>query len=120
MIKRVCIYSLPEGADGDEFWKWHTKEHSIDIIKASSNGLKKYVVNRVTKVVRGKQICYGFVETWWESEEAAQKCFEGWKSTDLEEGNTLEIAWWDRLASGFSFAVEEYEVPVEDIQKSTK
>lgn len=109
MIKRVCIYSLPEGTDGDEFWHWHTKIHSVDILKSVGDACKKYVINRVTKVVRGKELCYGFVETWWESEEAAEKAFESWKDQKLPDGTTIADDWWDRIVDGFSFAVEEYE-----------
>jgi len=112
MVKRVCIYSLPKGTNGDEFWHWHTKIHSQDILRNSRGKCKKYVVNRVTKVVRGEELCWGFVETWWESAEAAEQVFEAWKDIKLPDGLTIAEDWWNRIIKGFSVEVEEYTVKV--------
>ena len=51
MVKRFVVYSLPDGTDPDEFWKYHTEEHSEDFKKNVGTKLRKYVMNRVTAQV---------------------------------------------------------------------
>ena len=41
MVKMVSIYSLPEGVDPDEFWRYHTEDHASDIKRAAGTRLKK-------------------------------------------------------------------------------
>ena len=77
MIKRISVYSLPEGSDPEEFWKYHKEVHAPDIKNGAGSRLKKYVIHRITKVIDGKANFYGFVETWWDNEGDVEKGFGG-------------------------------------------
>lgn len=110
MIKRVSIYSLPEGTDPNEFWKYHTEVHASDIKRAGGPRLKKYVINRVTKVVSGKPKFWGMVETWWESEKAYEEATKDINALRTPEGKTIWDDFWSRTTEGFSSVVEEKEI----------
>lgn len=105
MIKRVCIYSLPEGVDGDKFWEYHKQVHAADVLRATGPTLKKYVINRVTKVVRGRQQFFGMMETWWENEETMENSAS--RTTKVANGNTVTDDFWSRVTNGFGAIVEE-------------
>jgi hypothetical protein len=110
MIKRIATYSLPEGTDGDEFFKYHTEIHAADVLNAAGAGLKKYVISRVTKIVRGKQQFFGIMEQWWESEAAMNKGMEILKSTKLPNGKSVVEDFTSRVMNDFSAVVEEFIV----------
>jgi len=107
MVKRVGIYSLPQGTDGDQFWEYHTKVHAADVMRAGGPALKKYVLSRVTKVISGTPQFFALIETWWESEKAAEKGFESFKTTKLSNGKTIAEDFWSRVTNGFSAQTEE-------------
>lgn len=73
MIKRVVAFSLPDGTDPDELWRYWQEVHVPGVMQLS--GLKKYVINRVSNVVGGEPRFWGIAETWWESEEAMHQAF---------------------------------------------
>ena len=108
MVKRVFICSLPEGTDPDQFWDSY-KAHATDVMRQTAGcGLKKYTINRVTGIVQGAPLFWGMSETWWESEEAAEKAFEGMKTTMLPNGKTFAEDFWGQICNGFSVEVEEF------------
>ncbi len=104
MIKRVSFYSLPEGVDPDEFWKYHTEVHSSEYKKAVAPRLKKYVINRVTEVVRGEPKFWGFVEQWWENEEDRNAAI------NTPEVKRINEDFRSRVTGGFLVGVEEKEI----------
>ena len=75
MIKRIGVYRLPQGADGDAFWKYHKEVHAVQAKEAFGPYLKRYVINRVRRVINGSGSWYGIVETWWESHEDIERGF---------------------------------------------
>lgn len=107
MIKRVTVYSLLEGTDPDEFWKYHQEVHAPDFVKLAGPGLKRYVIHRVTKVIRGEPKFFGFVETWWESEKAMEWSAENVKAHKTAEGKTILEDFFSRITDGFMVQVEE-------------
>jgi hypothetical protein len=105
MTKRVCVYSLPEGVDGDAFWKYHTEVHAKDVIRLAGPALKKYIINGVVKVINGKQQFFELIERWWESEEAMNRAL---RESKLPDGRTVANDFWSRATNGFVCLVEEY------------
>lgn len=75
MVKRVEIFNLKEGVDPDEFWKFWENVHAAEFKKFPA--LRKYTINRVRKVVKGKPSYWGLVEVWYDSEEDYNKAKEG-------------------------------------------
>ena len=102
MVKMVTIYSLPEGTDPDTFWKYHIEEHALDIKKVAGPLLKKYVINRVTQVIRGEPKFFGLIETWWDSEEDRQEY------NNRPYPHKGEFA--SRVVGSFTALVEEKEI----------
>lgn len=107
MIKKVAVYALEEGTNGDEFWAYHTKTHAADVMRVAGPALKRYVINRVKQVVRGKPQFFAFVETWWESEEGMNKYLEEISTTTLSNRRTIVDDFWSRGIHGFEAVVEE-------------
>ncbi len=68
MVKRILIFKLKPGTDPEEFWDHWEKVHAAEFRKRPE--LKKYVINRVSKVTKGEPAFWGLVETWWDSEES--------------------------------------------------
>ncbi len=66
MVKRVVIFSLADGKDPDEVWKYY-ETHAANYKKMP--GIRKYVINRVTKAAGGIPF-WGMSEFWFDSEEA--------------------------------------------------
>lgn len=110
MIKKITVYSLPDGTDPDEFWKYHTEVHAADIKKVAGLRLRKYVINRVTKVGAGQPNLWGLVETWWESEEAMNEVLGEIDSIRTPDGKTIWDDFWARVTDAFTAEVEEREV----------
>ena len=67
MVKAILMFSLREGVDQEQFWQYWKDKHSIEYKKRP--GLKKYIINRVTKV-RGDINISGVSEIWFENNEA--------------------------------------------------
>ena len=110
MIKRIGIYSIPEGTDEKQWWHYHSKVHAADFIKAAGDDLAKYVINRVTKVIKGEKICFGIVETWYEDEAAMKRVYERCYQTILPSGKNIDDDYFSRVVNANSFAVEEVVV----------
>ncbi len=103
MIKMINVYSLPEGTDPDEFWKYHTEEHALDVKNAAGPILKKYVINRVIEARSGEPAFFGLIETWWESEEARQEY--------IKRSYPRKGEFSSRVTGSFAALVEEKEIP---------
>lgn len=71
MVKKVHLFSLAKGNDPDKVWSYWVDEHAANIKKVP--GVRKYVINRVTKVEMGDPRLWGLVEIWFDSEEAYHK-----------------------------------------------
>ena len=99
MIKRVVMFSLPEGTDPDQFWKYWQEVHVADVLKLP--GLRRYVINRVANVVTGEARFWGFAETWWDSEEAMYQAF------DSPPGKACIKDFFSRVVGLFATIVEE-------------
>ena len=110
MLKIIATYSLPEEASSDEFWRYQAEVHAADFKKAAGPGLKRYVVNRVTKVLSGEPKLWGLVETWWESEEAMNEAFRNVEVLRTSEGKTIADDFWSRVVGGFVAQVDENEI----------
>ena len=110
VVKRVFTTSLKEGTDEDEFWKYWTEQHAVDIVKASSPGLKKYVLSRVTKMLSGERPFFALMEMWFENEEAMNKDFEAWKTLKLPSGESIFDDFENRVTGSWAATVEEYVV----------
>ncbi|MFC1993305.1 hypothetical protein ACFLV3_05835 [Chloroflexota bacterium] len=114
MIKRVVIFALPEDADGDKFWEYHTKVHAPDVLKTVGWAIKKYTISRFKDVyIRtdnafGKQRYFGLTEVWWESEEVLNKALEDIKNTKLPDGKSVTEDFWAQVPEGFGALVEEF------------
>lgn len=108
MIKRLGVYSLPEDVDGDEFWNYHTKIHAEQAKQAFGDYLKRYVVNRVRRVISGQGHWFGLVETWWDSQEDLDRAFESLNTTILPNGLNVSDDFGSRVASYTSYDVEEF------------
>jgi len=52
VVKRLMVCSLAEGTDSDEFWKYWVQVHAAAL--KNEAGIKKYVLSRVTEVVKGE------------------------------------------------------------------
>ena len=110
MYKTMSVYSLPEGTNPDEFWKYHTEVHAMDVKKAAGSTLKKYVINRVVNVTRGEPKFFGLIETWWESKEARDEFIESVQTIKAANGKTIMEDFRSRVISGFAVNVEEKEI----------
>lgn len=107
MIKRIAVYSLPEGTDPDEFWKYHKEVHAPDIKKAYGPRLKRYVLHRITKVIDGKPSFYGFVELWCDSEEDFEEGFKAHSALKTPEGKAPHQDFLSRVTNFFMVHVDE-------------
>ena len=110
MVKRVTIFSLPEGTDQEKFWQYHTKGHAADVMKYSGSGRRRYVINRVTKVLEGKQNFFAIIETWWDTREDMDRDMETFKKTILPNGKSIFDDFASRIISDLVCEVEEYVV----------
>jgi len=119
MVKRMSIYSLPEGTDPDKFWDYHKNIHAVDALKVFGPALKKYVINRVISSHAvapelEKQIkFFDIVETWWENEEEMKQAYEKAKTFEVASGKFFLEDWMSQIGWGVAFSVEE--IVVKDI-----
>jgi hypothetical protein len=73
MIKRITAFSLASGKDPEKLWQTWV-EHAMALKEVPH--LKKYVINRVTKILPNRDGSkpnaeyYGIVEMWFDNEEA--------------------------------------------------
>lgn len=110
MIKVIAMYSLPEGTDPDEFWKYHTEVHASDIKKAYGPRLKKYVINRVIKVLKGEPKLFAIMENWFENEEALAEADKDAKTLRTAGGKTIVDDFASRVTQSYRAIVEEKEI----------
>ena len=112
MVKRFVVYSLPDGTDPDEFWRYHTEEHSEHFKKIVGTKLRKYVMNRVTAQVGGDIVPFAFIETVWESEEAMEPVYAEAQKVRLPNGKTIFEDFMSRINLHFAGSVEEKEIEI--------
>ncbi len=110
MIKVVAMYSLPEGTDPEEFWRYHSEIHASDMKRAYGPKLKKYVINRVTKSLIGEPKFFGMMETWFESEEDLVEADRAARALKTAEGKTFVDDFASRVTQRFRAVVEEKEM----------
>lgn len=108
MIKRLGVYSLPEDTDGDEFWNYHTNIHAEQAQQAFGDYLKRYVINRVRRVISGQGHWFGLVETWWDTQEDLDQAFDSLNTTILPSGLSVSDDFSSRVAGYTSYDVEEF------------
>jgi uncharacterized protein (TIGR02118 family) len=99
MIKRLVAFSLPEGADPEEFWRYWQEEHVPGIMRLP--GLKKYVINRLSQAVAGEPKFWGVAESWWESEAAMRRAFAS------PQGKACQDDFMARITGFFAAIMEE-------------
>ncbi len=112
MFKTMSFYSLPEGADGVKIWKYHTEVHALDVKKVAGPLLKKYVIRRVIKAIRGEPTFWGIIEIWWESAEAQEefiKRAQNYKGTASGKTPPEDFASLG-IIRGFSVQIEDKEI----------
>ena len=91
MVKRFAMYTIiPEGADADEVWNYHSKIHAPAFVELAGPGLLKYVLNRVTEVVSGKPKFSVLAEMWWENEAIMNQTIEKARVTKSPRGRTIK------------------------------
>ena len=109
MIKRVSGFWLPDGTDPDQFWKYHKEVHTVDSMRVAGPRLKKYVINRVVKVVSGTPTFFDLTETWWENEDEMHQVINvDMVNTKLPNGQTVAEDFFSRVTGGFTVIVDEY------------
>ena len=113
MVKRFVVYSLPEGTDPDEFWKYHTEGHSEDFKKIVGSRLKRYTMNRVVSQVGGDSSPFAIIETVWESEAAMLEAYAEAQKVKLANGMTIFEDFMSRINLHFAGSVEEREIELE-------
>ena len=107
MIKRIGIYSIPPETDPEEWWRYHTEVHARDFVKAGGDDLLKYVINRVTRVIKGEKACFGIVETCYPDEAAMLRVYARCRETILPNGKNVDDDYFSRVVSAMSYEVEE-------------
>ena len=110
MIKRIALYSLAEGVDGDHRWEHHTNIHAPAFAREIGIGLKRYVINRVSKIVNGKPKFYVMAEMWWESRDAMNQAIEMAKVTKAPSGMTFFNDSESEIIDSFAALVEEVQI----------
>lgn len=107
MVKRLAVYSLPTGANPDEFWEFH-KLHTAQYMQAVGPELRKYALNRVTNVIKGEQRFFAIVEMCWDSEEAMNKAVEAAAMAKTPDGKSLSEDFAERVVDVSIYLVDEY------------
>lgn len=116
MIKRMSIYSLPEGTDLDKFWNYHKNVHAVDALRVFGPALKKYVINRVVSShavspeLEKQPKFFDIVETWWENQEEMEQAYEKAKKVKVASGKYFLEDWMSQIEWGVAFSVEEVVV----------
>lgn len=108
-FKYMGFYSIPEETDPDEFWEYHTSEHAAHSVDSFGSYLDNYVINRVTRVVKGQLVCFGVVELWFADSENFEKGFEAHKAMMLPNGRNVSEDFDVRVVDAFGYVVEEFE-----------
>ena len=110
MIKRFTVYTVPEGTDGDEFWKYHKGVHAKDVMDAVGHLRIRYAINRVNGILAGETKVFAFIETCWDSKEKMMQEPEILRTKKLSNGKTISEDWHSKIADSYSVTVEEYVV----------
>jgi len=106
--KYMGFYSLPQGTDPDKFWEYHTREHAVHSVDSFDDYLEYYVINRVSRVIKGQAVCFGVVELWFADRECLTKGFEAHKRMILPNGRNVSEDFNVRVVDAFGCVVEEF------------
>ena len=112
MFKRISVFSLLEGVDPDEFWKFHTEVHTPEVKSAGGSLLKKYVLNRVIKVTHGEPKFWGVVELWFDNEEAFKEFVKRTLAFKVANKKNSFDDFASCVTGRFGAVVEEKEIPL--------
>jgi uncharacterized protein (TIGR02118 family) len=107
MVKRMSMWSLAEGVEGEKLWEYFSQEHGPAFAEAAGPGLEKYSINHVTQVVTGEQKFFVLSELWYKDEEAMNKALETAKVTKAPSGNMLYADLKGQTADSCVVLVEE-------------
>ena len=109
-VKRMTFYRLANGIDGDEFFKYHTRKHSDDVLEAIQGDYcrQKYVINRALKYIKGQERFYGFIETWWRTTEDMERELSELAHIRLPDGQLVVNEFFDQIREPVVYEVEEF------------
>ena len=110
MVKRATIFSLREGVDPDEAWKFWQEVHALNFKKMP--GLRRYMINRAIKVLReGDVKFWGLVESWWDNEDA----YEQARNSSIG-AVVASDGFATRMADSFAAWVEDKEIVFSNVR----
>jgi hypothetical protein len=109
-VKRMTFYRLASNVDGNAFFDYHTQKHCTDVLNASRAGYsrKKYVINRIQKIIEGDEQLYGFIETWWKCREDMERDLNELNRVRLSDGTSLVKEFFDQVRDVVVYEVEEF------------
>lgn len=109
-VKRMTFYKLADGIDGDEFFRYHTQKHSVDVLEAIQEDYcrQKYVINRVQQFTSGEECFYGFIETWWRTASDMERELSELAHKKLPDGQLVVAEFFDQVREPVVYEVEEY------------
>jgi hypothetical protein len=99
--------STAAGVDHGILWKYYTQIHGPAFLRVVGSAARKYVINRVARVISGKQTFDRFSEVWWENEDAMHRNLEICKITKAPSGNMIFGDLKSQVADGFKALLEE-------------
>ena len=79
--------------------------HSVD---SFDDYLEYYVINRVSRVVKGQSVCFGVVELWFADREGLTKGFDAHERVILPNGRNVSEDFNVRVVDAFGYVVEEF------------
>jgi hypothetical protein len=109
-IKRMTFYQLVDGIDGDDFFHYHTQKHAADVLNASQTDYarKKYVINKIKRVIKGNERVFGFIETWWTNHTDMDRDLDELGRAKLSDGTSLVNEFFEQVENVVVYEVEEF------------
>lgn len=109
-VKRMTFYQLAGGIDGNDFFEYHTHKHATDVLNASQTDYarKKYIINRIKRVIKGGDSIYGFIETWWANHAEMDLDLEELGRVTLPDGVSLVKEFFEQVENVVVYEVEEF------------
>jgi hypothetical protein len=114
IFKTLGAYRLQSGTDGDEFWKFHTEVHAIDVKNSAGPLLWQYCVSRHLDSLLGHPSFFAVIEMWWRDKKApGEFATKIAKNYITASGKTLEYDWMSHnTIDVFRVVSEELEIPI--------
>lgn len=110
MIKRVGIFSLAQGKDPEEVWKFYAEVHAPDVASRTP-GLRKYVISRAIEpwierrgLMGGEPRWWGILEQWYDSREASEQAVRTPRPSDEFVSRFMDL---EADASGVAYVEEK-------------